>query len=285
MCANLHASTGNRRGVFCAPAPSDRHRLLVYAAAVTMMFGSPRVAPTEKEALMAVTAELLRELHRIHCQLADLRERLDRGPRQVRAREANVANLQQQLATAQDNVKQTRMAADQKQLDLKTGENKIEDLRGKLNACSTNKEFHALQEQIAAAEMANSVLADEILEALEKVDLLDVASADATKVLGAGTAELKKCQATVVGEADTIRGDIERLEGELIAAEKQLPSDFRDDYRRVIRAKAADGMTAAEGRTCTGCGQQMTLNMQNDLALSKPIFCKACGRLLYVAEA
>ena len=39
---------------------------------------------------MTISADVLRELHRIHRQLADLRERLDRGPRQIRAREANV---------------------------------------------------------------------------------------------------------------------------------------------------------------------------------------------------
>jgi predicted nucleic acid-binding Zn-ribbon protein len=35
---------------------------------------------------------------------------------------------------------------------------------------------------------------------------------------------------------------------------------------------------------CTGCGQQITLNMQNELKLSKLVFCKSCGRLLYLTE-
>ncbi len=34
---------------------------------------------------MAVNAAALRELHRIHQQLADLNERLERGPKQVRS--------------------------------------------------------------------------------------------------------------------------------------------------------------------------------------------------------
>ncbi len=33
---------------------------------------------------MSVTAAALRELHRIHQQLAELRDRLERGPKQVR---------------------------------------------------------------------------------------------------------------------------------------------------------------------------------------------------------
>ncbi len=42
---------------------------------------------------MAVTAEALRELHRIHRQFADLRERFERGPKQVAAREANLTRM------------------------------------------------------------------------------------------------------------------------------------------------------------------------------------------------
>ena len=40
---------------------------------------------------MSVTTTVLRELHRIQRQLGDLSERLDRGPKQIKAREANVA--------------------------------------------------------------------------------------------------------------------------------------------------------------------------------------------------
>lgn len=117
---------------------------------------------------MSVTAAALRELHRIHQRLADLRDRLERGPKQVRARETNVAVLEAKLAEARDRAKQTQMALDRKQLDLKSGEQKVLDLKVKLNAANNNREYQALLEQIAAAEMAGSVLSDEILEGLEK---------------------------------------------------------------------------------------------------------------------
>ena len=47
---------------------------------------------------MNVTAALLRDLHRLHRQLADLRERHDRGPKHFRSREANVHRLEDELA-------------------------------------------------------------------------------------------------------------------------------------------------------------------------------------------
>ncbi len=231
---------------------------------------------------MSITAAALRELHRIHQQLADLRDRLERGPKQVRTREANVAQLEARLTEAKERAKQTQMAVDRKQLDLKAGEQKVVDLRVKLNAASSNREYQALLEQIAAAEMAGSVLQDEILEGMEKVDQLNGSAKEAEKTLAAGKQELEKTRQAVESSAASVRADLNRLEGELVQAEKALPADIKSDYQRVVRSKGADSLAAAEDGVCTGCGQQITLNMQNELKLGKLVFCKSCGRLLYL---
>jgi predicted nucleic acid-binding Zn-ribbon protein len=185
---------------------------------------------------MSVTAAALRELHRIHQQLAELRDRLERGPKQVRAREANVKQLEVRLTEARDRAKQTQIALDRKQLDLRSGEQKVIDLRVKLNAANSNREYQALLEQIAAAEMAGSVLSDEILEGLEKIDQLGAATKEAEKNLGAGKQEMEKARHAVESSAATIRSDVARLEGELAEAEKALPADLKADYQRVVRS-------------------------------------------------
>jgi predicted nucleic acid-binding Zn-ribbon protein len=231
---------------------------------------------------MSITAAALRELHRIHQQLAELRDRLERGPKQVRAREANVGQLEAKLAEARDRAKQTQMAVDRKNLDLKSGEQKVVDLKVKLNAANSNREYQALLEQIAAAEMAGSVLQDEILESMEKTDQLGVAVKEAEHNLAAGKQDLEKARQAVESSAATIRADLTRLEAELVQAEKALPAELKSDYQRIVRSKGADSLAAVDDGVCTGCGQQITLNMQNELKLSKLVFCKACGRLLYL---
>ncbi len=234
---------------------------------------------------MAVTTAVLRELHRFHVQLSDLRDRLARGPRQVQVHTNNVAEQRSTLEAAQQAVKQTKMAADSKQLDLKTCESKIDDLKAKLNGCSSNKEYQALLEQIAATEMTNSVLSDEILESMEKTDQLEVIVDGANKHVAAAESGLSKCQEKVTSESAVIRVDLERLEGELAASEKELPADMKVDYERIIGSKGSDGMAEMEGQVCLGCGKQITLNMLNELLMSKPVFCKSCGCLLYTSES
>jgi hypothetical protein len=233
---------------------------------------------------MSVTAAALRELHRIHQQLADLRDRVERGPKQIRAHDANVTNFKARLEESRTRVQQTQMAIDRKQLDLKAGEQKIVDLKVKLNAASTNKEYQTLMEQIAAAEMAGSVLADEILEALEKMDTLTAAVKEAESMVAAGSQELEKTRKAVGESAASTRAEIARLEEQLSQAEAALPGGFKSDYRRIVRGKGAQGLAAVEDGVCGGCEQQITLNMQNELMLSRPVFCKSCGCLLYLSE-
>ncbi len=233
---------------------------------------------------MAVSTAVLRELHRIHVQLSDLQDRLARGPRQIQVHQKNVAAQQATLDAAKLALKQTKMAADKKQLDLQTSESKIADLKTKLNGCSSNKEYQTLLEQIAATEMANSVLSDEILESMEKADQQEAEVNKANTHVEAAQAELQKCQDKVAAEEGGIRGDIERLEGELSGSEKELPLEIKADYERIIRSKGSDGMSEVENQVCLACGKQITLNMLNELLMSKPVFCKSCGCMLYQAE-
>lgn len=233
---------------------------------------------------MAISTDTLRTLHRLHIQLTDLRDRLERGPRQIALRQQNVAAREADLAQARETEKQAKLKADRLQLDLKTSEQRLVDWGTKLNTCSSNKEFQTLKEQIAAAEMANSVLADEILESLERIDTMGEKVQTAVATVKATEAELAKVKAEIEASTETIRSDVARLEGELVAAEKTLPAEFRGDYDRVVKVKGADGMSEAEDNVCNGCGQKITPNMENDLLMRRPTFCKACGRLLYLPE-
>ncbi len=233
---------------------------------------------------MNLTAAALRELHRIHQQLSDLRERLDRGPKQIKARQANLAQTEEKLAKAQADAKAARVAADQKQLLLRTNEGKILDLRAKLNACGTNREYQALKDQIAADEMAGSVLADEILEALEKVDEFKKTIGVAEAQVAKSKEEAGKAQQAVREQEQSLKQDVARLEGQLKEAEQALPPDFREAYHRVVRAKGADAMAQVEGDFCGGCHYQITANMVSELTMARAIFCKSCGRLLYLPE-
>jgi len=234
--------------------------------------------------MSTVTADALRTLHRLHSQLSDLRGRLDRGPKQVAAHRASVAQLEADLAAAKDLVTQTRKAADSKQVDIKAQEERIHKWEGQLNSAKSNQEYQTLQEQIAAGRMAASVLEDETLDLLGRVDEYAAEVGRHAQRVEAGKAELAKGETNVAATGKTLRAEVERLEADLAEAERRLPGEFKSDYQRVVSAKGAEGLAPMEDGVCLGCGQSTTLQMQADLRASKPVFCKSCGVLLYLPE-
>ena len=233
---------------------------------------------------MSVSAEALRRLHRIHRQLTDLRSRLDRGPKQIKASDANAERLQQAFDGAKEVHTKARVSADEKQLQLQEREARIEKLRTNLNTASSNKEYQAIKEQIAADEQANSVLSDEILEALERIDELEADVKAADEAQNKAVAELQKVRDRVNEEQPKLEQELTRVNDELKEAETVLPSDFKSNYDRISAARGEDALAPVDGESCGGCYQTLSPQTINELLMSKPVFCKSCGCLLYLPE-
>jgi predicted nucleic acid-binding Zn-ribbon protein len=227
---------------------------------------------------------VLRTLHRLHRQQSDLTERLDRGPKQIRAAEANVQHRETLLAQTKAEAKALRMAADNQQLQLRSNEEKVKDLRRKLNGATSNREYQALLEQIAADEMAKSVLEDEILEAMEKADAFHANIVEAEAILNAARQKADQVREEVTNQQEPLQADLARVQAELRETEATLPADIREMYARIVRQKGEDALAMVENQYCGGCNQQIQLNMLNKVMLGQPVFCKTCGRLLYLPE-
>ena len=119
--------------------------------------------------------------------------------------------LTRTLAATKAAAKERRIAVDKKQLQLKTGEDKVKDLRHRLNAAASNREYQILLEQIAADEMANSVLADEILEGLEACDADQKRLAESEAALLAARKKTEQVRAEVTGNGPSLRADLARF--------------------------------------------------------------------------
>ena len=229
-------------------------------------------------------AEALRTLHRIHRQLNDLKGRLARGPRLSKAHDASVAKLQKAYDEIKDEYTKLRMSVDEKQLQLSTNEASVKKRESQLIQASDNREYQALKDQIAADGMANSVLEDEILEGLEKIEEMAGKVAEAEKALTKGREEAEKAKVAIAEEGPSIQEDLDRLQGELTEAEQGLPGEFKEFYVRLAKSRGEDALAEVAGQYCSGCNQMIPLNQINDLLLGRPLVCQGCGRLLYLPE-
>ncbi len=226
-------------------------------------------------------ANPLPELHRLHLAIQEVQEEIDRGPRQLKARSNTTATRLAELEAQRQKQKQLKMQADQKALQLKTNEAKLEDLKGKLNQAASNREFDIIKGQIEADKVANSVLEDEILETLDKVDK---AQADVKKLeaeVATAQAEEKKFTAVVDEKRPGLEARLAALRNELAQSETQLPDEIRAAYQRLVQAHGASALSPVENATCTSCYVRLTPQNAVSIEAGAIMFCRTCGRLLY----
>src|SRR5437016_126768 len=66
--------------------------------------------------------------------------------------------------------------------------------------------------------------------------------------------------------------------------EASLPEDVKALYDRLVAAKGDSAMASVQDRTCSACYTEITAQSQNDLLQERLVFCKNCGRILYLPE-
>ncbi|QDV70063.1 Putative zinc ribbon domain protein [Rosistilla carotiformis] len=221
-------------------------------------------------------------LHHIHKKLTELNSQIGRGPRQLQAGIKAIETLKASEQQAKDALQQAKIACDRKQLQLKEREQRVADLKAKLNTAASNREFQTFKEQIAADQQANGVLADEILEAMEKIDELGRELKLRTEDLNQREADHASLQSEVDARVSVATAERERVMEELAVAEEQLPDDAVEIYQRLIRSHGEDGLAHVEGQSCGNCGATFAPQVLNRLMLSHFICCPTCGAILYM---
>ncbi|TWT60211.1 zinc ribbon domain-containing protein [Rubinisphaera italica] len=233
---------------------------------------------------MTSATNSLKELHQVLLQLEDCRSQLERGPSQIKARENIVRKREAEQVEFLDRLKHLRMSADSKSLELKTVEKKIEDLKGKLNSASSNREFDIFKAQIKADEMAMSVLEDEILEAFDQTETESNRKSEFEENVKSAKQQLADFKSKF--DSDSIKNNeiIARLEEELKVLEKDLPKEPAEQYRRLVNSRGAKSMAAVLNGACGNCYVNLTPQQRIQIKSGPVQFCSNCGSILYIDE-
>ena len=232
-------------------------------------------------AKIKVDSGLLRRLHSLLQQTADLRNQIDRGPRQVAAAAALVAKAQSTLDQSNEKVRQATMVADEKQLQMRSREDKVRGLESQLNTAASNKEFSLLKEQIAAEKQANDCLGDEIFEVLEDIDKLNEAVTAAEADVKENADAKAEREQQVESRLEVVREDLRDAESQLAEEETKLPAAVMPLYRRLVNAAGEEALASLDGTSCSHCNQVMRTQLVDDMQMGNLMQCPSCHAILY----
>ena len=230
---------------------------------------------------MTATVDILRDLHRIHSQLTDLRARLERCPKQLDAAHTRLSSAESNRDQQKDTIQQLTLASKQQELLLGEREARVDTLKSKLKECSSNKEYQTLSDEIATINENVSSISDDILQQYDHLET-EQTSLDALHTeVQASQSFLADTEIRITQEKSTLAMEISRIEQQLKDAEGDLPNEFRAEYSRMTDARGAEGLAEVTDNCCGTCFQQITLQMESELRVSKLVQCQGCAAILY----
>ncbi|MBA2258834.1 MAG: hypothetical protein H0W18_08055 [Acidobacteria bacterium] len=225
--------------------------------------------------------------HLIHLQALDntaerLRRRIEEIPL---AQQSLDARLAQRTASA-DAVKQ-RIAANQAarrdiDKDLSVVQTRLSKFKNQLMEVKTNKEYQAMQKEMAHAEEEVSAHETRMLERMEEGDGL-------AAELKTAEAALKTEQAVVAGERTKLEAEratdqhqLETTLAERARVVSQLSPDALATFQRIAHGRKGLAMAEARDGLCVVCHVRLRPQAFNEVRRNDQLIqCDSCSRILY----
>lgn len=229
-------------------------------------------------------AAILRELHRLRRHATSLQEEIERLPRQLKAQQAKVTRQEDAIKQAQEGIKKLKVAAADKEKSLKAKHQDIAKHEKQRNEATGKKEYDALGAEITAARDACTKLEEEALNALSAIEEQTGRLPELEKVLKQAQQEVTNFDATCKERQGEMSGELQKVLAQIKEVETTMPADIRGQYDRLVAARGEDAMAAVVERNCQACYTGITAQQYNELLQGMFVFCRSCGRYLYLAE-
>ncbi len=227
-------------------------------------------------------AVILREIHRLRRYAKDLQERIDQGPRHLRARQANIARQEEALANGQEEIKKLKVLLRDKEGALKTKNQNIVKHEKQLNQAASKKEYDALKVEIANDRADVSRLENEIIDMMGTIEDKTAQLPELERAVKQAKADLAQYESESRARLATLTEERAKVLSELAKVEKTIPADVRETYDRMTRKDAEDAMAAVVNRSCEACYTEITAQGYNELLAEHFVQCKSCGRMMYL---
>jgi len=243
---------------------------------------------------MDVIEQLIR-LQEIDRKRDRFQKRLDQVPVKLKQHTDLIAGLESSRAEQEQVLRVARAEADRAELEVKSFEERREKIKGQMNAPKlTNREYEALQVELAGVLADINSHSDKAIKALERASEAETAMAKLEEDLRGARAAYEAARTELEGSLADVRQELDKRDAERAEFVAQVQAEPLQIYDRV-RSKHKDALAIVQGTIdraagriggdlhCASCYMAITANdAVQVLARKKIVQCKSCVRILYV---
>ena len=229
--------------------------------------------------------------HLIHLQA--LETRIDRArttiaatPGRLEALDGRLTALQDVLAAAEQRLADNHTARRALEKDLAAAQAQLARFKDQLMAVKTNKEYQAMQKEIATAEHETRSVEDRILENLLAGDERAAEVQRAEEGLSAERTAIEEERRVLEAEGQDLERDIAQGLAERQHVVSKVDPGTLALYEQVARARRGVGVAEARAGLCGICNVRLRPQMFNEIRRNERVIqCESCQRILYFAPA
>ena len=234
---------------------------------------------------MIESIEVLKRLQSLKSKINELKESQELRKQDVQKKKTQIED-KKALAEEKHEEKLSRQKEiDRKELDLKTDEGEITKYNVQLNSIKTNKEYTALCTEIGSKKADMSILEDEILSTMSKLESVSEEYNKLQEDLRREEENLKDLVESVDADVKETDIEIEKIQNDQKKYIDALDENSLKHYNRLSSIKGGKAVVAVLDNMCGGCSMKITAQTLNLLMGSNElVFCQSCSRILYLEE-
>lgn len=228
--------------------------------------------------------------HLIHLQqledsTAEARGKIEALPERLEALEALIAEREGSVATAAAGLDKHKTARAALEKDVAEVQGRLNRFKEQLMAVKTNKEYHAIQTEIAHAEHELQRLEDGLLEQMLEADVLSGDVRQSEQLLAKERASADRERHEIEQDRASLKERLTQLDDEQAQIAARLAAPTKDLFETLARGRKGVAVVEARDGRCTSCQVRLRPQLFNDVRLNSALIqCESCQRVLYFAE-
>jgi len=232
---------------------------------------------------MSPDLERLVQLQQLDTRIEEAKRTIASHPEREAAVEARLNEAAEALERAKQRLKECQDARRALEKDAALYQGRVEKFKDQLFAVKTNKEYLAVQHEIATAQQELSAVEERVLERMLEADDLGAEVKQAEAALAAGRKAAEAERARLAEELTANRRTLDETtarRGELAA---QLDSRLVALYEQVSRMRKGVAICAAtHDGLCSVCHVRLRPHVFQQVRHNDSIIqCESCHRILY----
>jgi predicted nucleic acid-binding Zn-ribbon protein len=226
--------------------------------------------------------KLLIQLQDLDSTAERLRRRMADMPAAQAALDSRLADLTATVASVKERIAASQAARRDIEKDLASVQARLSKYKDQLMEVKTNKEYHAMQTEITAAEAVVRREEDRLLEQMEEAEALSTQLKAAEAALKVGQADGTRNREQMDADRAATERDLEKTNADRTQVAASISPVTLALFERVSKHRRGLAMSEAREGLCTQCHVRLRPQVYNELRRNESVMqCENCSRILY----